>query len=322
MHEVYSVRYSIRSATAPQEGDGMAKHVGFIGLGRMGAPMASRLIDAGYRLTVYDVRKESMDALVAKGAVSAASPAALASAVDTVLLSLPDPAIVRKVALGTGSADGVIAGSKVKTVLDLSTTGATAAREIAAALAAKGIAAVDAPVSGGVAGAVKGTLAVMVACPKALFAGLEPMLAHIGKVFFIGERPGMGQTMKLANNLLSATATAATAEAIVFGVKAGLDPAVMCEVINAGSGRNTASQDKFPNQVLTRKFKQGFATGLMYKDVRLCLEEAQTAGVPMPVTAGVRAMWARANDELGADSDMTAIVQLLERSAGVEVKGK
>lgn len=297
----------------------MAKHVGFIGLGRMGVPMASRLIDAGYELTVFDVRLESIDALVAKGAHSAASPAAVASAVDTVLLSLPDPPIVREVALG---AHGVIAGTRVKTVLDLSTTGATAAREIAAALAAKGITAVDSPVSGGVAGAVKGTLAVMVACPKELFAELEPMLRHIGKVFFIGERPGMGQTMKLANNLLSATATAATAEAIVFGVKAGLDPAVMCDVINAGSGRNTASQDKFPNQVLTRKFDQGFATGLMYKDVRLCLEEAQAAGVPMPVSAGVRAMWARANDELGADSDMTEIVQLLERAAGVEVKGR
>jgi len=297
----------------------MAKHVGFIGLGNMGAPMASRLLDAGYRLTVHDVRKASVDALVAKGAAAAASPAAVASAVDTVLLSLPDPAIVREVALG---ANGVIAGSTVKTLLDLSTTGATAAREIAAALAATGIVAVDAPVSGGIAGAVKGTLAVMVACPKPLYAELEPMLKHIGKVFFIGERPGMGQTMKLANNLLSATAMAATAEAIVFGVKAGLDPAVMCDVINAGSGRNTASQDKFPNQVLTRKFNQGFATGLMYKDVRLCLEEAQAAGVPMPVSTGVRAMWARANDELGAGSDITALVQLLERAAGVEVRGK
>ena len=297
----------------------MAKYVGFIGLGRMGVPMASRLIDAGYQLTVYDVRKDSVDALVAKGARAAASPAAVASAVETVLLSLPTPAIVREVALG---ADGVIAGSKVRTVLDLSTTGATAAREIAAALAAKGITGVDSPVSGGVAGAVAGTLAVMVACPKALYAELEPMLKHIGKVFFIGERPGMGQTMKLANNLLSATATAATAEAIVFGVKSGLDPAVMCDVINAGSGRNTASQDKFPRQVLTRKFTQGFATGLMYKDVRLCLEEAQALGVPMTVSAGVRALWARANDELGAGSDMSAIVQLLERAAGVEVKGR
>lgn len=297
----------------------MTKQIGFIGLGRMGVPMASRLIDAGYQLTVYDVRKECVDALVAKGARAAASPAAVASAVDTVLLSLPDPPIVRNVALG---ADGVIAGSKVRTMVDLSTTGATAAREIAAALAEKGITAVDSPVSGGVAGAIAGTLAVMVACPQALFADLQPMLAVFGKVFFIGERPGMGQTMKLANNLLSATATAATAEAIVFGVKSGLDPTVMCDVINAGSGRNTASQDKFPRQVLTRKFNQGFATGLMYKDVRLCLEEAEAAGVPMTVSTGVRELWARANDELGAGSDMTAIVQLLERATGVEVKGK
>lgn len=297
----------------------MAKHVGFIGLGRMGVPMASRLIDAGYQLTVYDVSKAGVDALVAKGATAAKSPAEVASAVDTVLLSLPTPAIVREVALG---ADGVIAGSKVKTVLDLSTTGARAAVEIADALAKKGITGVDSPVSGGVSGAIAGTLAVMVACPKALFDDLEPMLKHIGKVFFIGERPGMGQTMKLANNLLSATATAATAEAIVFGVKSGLDPAVMCDVINAGSGRNTASQDKFPRQVLTRKFAQGFATGLMYKDVRLCLEEAEAAGVPMTVSTGVREVWARANAELGADSDMTAIVQLLEKATGVEVKGK
>jgi len=294
----------------------MAKQVGFIGLGRMGEPMALRLVAAGYELVVYDVRPESVAALTAKGARAAASPAAVASAVDTVLLSLPTPPIVREVAAN------VSGGSKVKTVIDLSTTGATAAREIAAALAAKGITAVDSPVSGGVAGAVAGTLAVMVAGPRALCTELEPMLAVFGKVFFIGERPGMGQTMKLANNLLSATAMAATAEAVVFGVKSGLDPAVMCDVINAGSGRNTASMDKVPKQVITRKFAQGFATGLMYKDVRLCLEEAEAAGAPMPVSTAVRAMWARANDELGGDSDMTAIVQLLERAAGVVVKGK
>ena len=297
----------------------MDKHLGFIGLGNMGVPMASRLVDAGYRLTVFDVRREAVDALRAKGAQAAASPAEVASATETVLLSLPTPPIVREVALGAG---GVSSGSKVKTVIDLSTTGARVAREIAAALAAKRITAVDSPVSGGVAGAVAGTLAVMVAGPQALFSELQPMLAIFGKVFFIGERPGMGQTMKLANNLLSATAMAATAEAVVFGVKSGLDPAVMCDVINAGSGRNTASQDKVPRQVLTRRFAQGFATGLMYKDVRLCLEEAEAAGVPMAVAAGVRALWARANEELGADSDMTAIVQLIERAAGVEVKGR
>jgi 3-hydroxyisobutyrate dehydrogenase-like beta-hydroxyacid dehydrogenase len=295
----------------------MAKHIGFIGLGNMGKPMASRLLDAGYQLTVHDVRRESAEALAAKGASIAASPAALASAVDTLLLSLPNPAIVREVALGK---EGVAAGSKIKTVIDLSTTGARCAREIAAALAVKGIALVDSPVSGGVAGAVKGTLAVMVSCPKKTFAELGPMLKHIGKVFFIGERPGMGQTMKLANNLLSATALAATSEAIVFGVKAGLDPAVMIDVINAGSGRNSASQDKFPKSILPRSFDFGFTTGLMYKDLKLCLEEAEAAGVPMWVANAVRQLWQHAHQEIGDDKDFTTIVQVLERWAGVEVK--
>ncbi|MSP95855.1 MAG: NAD(P)-dependent oxidoreductase [Betaproteobacteria bacterium] len=295
----------------------MEKHVGFIGLGNMGAPMASRLIDAGFKLTVYDVRKSCVDALVARGASAAASPAAVASVVDTVLLSLPDPVIVRQVALG---ADGVIAGTRVKTVLDLSTTGARAAQEIAAALAAKGITGVDSPVSGGVTGAVKGTLAVMVACPRALFAELEPMLKHIGRVFFIGEHPGMGQTMKLANNLLSATSMAATSEAIAFGVKAGLDPATMVDVINAGSGRTTASESKFPNAILTRTFDFGFTTGLMYKDVKLCLEEALAANVPMPVATAVRDQWRRTAEAIGPEKDFTTIAQLVERDAGVEIR--
>jgi 3-hydroxyisobutyrate dehydrogenase-like beta-hydroxyacid dehydrogenase len=297
----------------------MAKHVGFIGLGNMGRPMASRLIDAGYSLTVYDVRREPVVALSGKGARTEASPAAVASAVDTVLLSLPDPAIVREVALG---GNGLVAGSKVKTIIDLSTTGAKVAGEIAAALAAKGIAAVDSPVSGGVAGAIRGTLAVMVACPREVFADLEPMLKNLGKVFFVGERPGMGQTMKLANNLLSATALAATSEAIVLGVKSGLDAATMIDVINAGSGRNSASQDKFPKAILPRTFDFGFTTGLMYKDLKLCLEEAEAAGVPMSVAKAVAELWRRAFEALGGDRDFTTIVQLVEQSAGVEVKGR
>jgi hypothetical protein len=293
------------------------KHVGFIGLGRMGQPMASRLVEAGYTLTVHDVNRKACDALAGKGARVAASPAEVASAVDTVLLSLPTPAIVHDVALGT---NGVASGKKVKTLIDLSTTGATMARAVAAALEKKGVSAVDSPVSGGVAGAVKGTLAVMVSCRKPLYMELEPMLRHIGKVFFIGERPGMGQTMKLCNNLLSAAAMAATSEAIVFGVKAGLDPAIMVDVINAGSGRSTASTDKFPRAVLPRSFDYGFATGLMHKDVKLCLEEAEAAGAQMWVAKAVRELWQLTNQELGPQTDFTEIVKLLERRAGVEVK--
>ena len=292
------------------------KHVGFIGLGRMGMPMASNLMKGGYELTVYDLNRPSVEALTSKGARAAASPAAVASAVDTVLLSLPTPQIVREVALGR---DGVSSGTKVKTLIDLSTTGATVAREIAEALAKKGMTGVDAPVSGGVAGAVKGTLAVMVACARPLYTELEPMLRSIGKVFHIGERPGMGQTMKLCNNLLSATAVAATSEAVVFGVKAGLDPKVMIDVINAGSGRNTATEDKFPRSILPRTFDFGFAMGLMYKDVKLCLDEAEAAGAQMRIAAAVGQLWQLATQELGADKDFTELIKVLERRAGVQV---
>lgn len=294
------------------------KHVGFIGLGRMGQPMALNLMKGGYQLTVYDTNSEAVKALVAKGARSAASAAALASEVDTVLLSLPTPPIVREVTLGR---DGVSSGSKVKTVIDLSTTGAAAAREIAEALAKKGMTGVDAPVSGGVSGAEKATLAVMVACARSLYTELEPMLKNIGKVFHIGERPGMGQTMKLCNNLLSATAVAASSEVVVFGVKAGLDPTVMIDVINAGSGRNTATQDKFPRSILPRSFDFGFAMGLMYKDVKLCLEEAKAAGVEMDIAAAVHRLWEAGNRELGAEKDFTEVIRILERRNGVEVKG-
>ena len=295
-----------------------SKDLGFIGLGNMGAPMAGRLLDAGYALTVFDTRASAVQAFTARGAKSASSPAAVASAVETVLVSLPTPAIVRQVALGQ---DGIASGKQVKTFVDLSTTGPRAAQEIAAELAARNIVAVDSPVSGGVGGAKKGTLAVMVSGPKDRHDALRPALEVIGKVFYLGEKAGLGQMMKLANNLLSATAMAISCEAMVMGVKAGLDPKVMVDVINAGSGRNSATQEKFPRSILPRTFDYGFATGLMYKDVKLCLEEAEALGVPMWVASAVRQLWLVANNELGPESDFTRVIEVLEGWAGVEVKG-
>jgi len=297
----------------------MSEHLGFIGVGRMGGPMAGRLIDAGHKLTIFDTSRAVIQPLLARSAVAAASARELAAAVETVIVSLPTPDIVREVALGE---NGIAAGDRVKTVIDLSTTGPRMTQAIAADLKAKGIALVDSPVSGGVSGAQKGTLAVMVACDRPLFERLEPVLKVFGKVFYIGARPGMGQTMKLANNLLSATAMAISSEAIVMGVKAGLDPQVMVDVINSGSGRNTATLDKFPRSVLPRSFDYGFATGLMYKDVKLCLEEAEALGVQMWVGAAVRQLWQFANSELGPASDFTAIVKCIEAWAGVEVKAR
>jgi 3-hydroxyisobutyrate dehydrogenase len=180
---------------------------------------------------------------------------------------------------------------------------------------------IDAPVSGGVGGARKGTLAIMVSGPRSLCGELQPMFEAIGKYFYVGDKPGMGQLMKLANNMLSATAMAASAEVMVMGVKAGLDPKVMLDVINAGSGRNSASQDKFPRAVLPGTFDFGFATGLSYKDVRLCIDEAEAMGVPMVAGAAVREMLAVTNALYGSDSDFTSICRVVESWAGVQVRG-
>src|SRR5579863_5088870 len=173
----------------------MAKEsIGFIGVGRMGVRMARRLIDAGYVLTIFDTSAEAMAPLVALGATRADSAAAVASAAEIVFASVPTPPIVQAVALGP---NGVIEGSRVKIFIDVSTTGATVERVVAEGLATKGVTAVDAPVSGGITGAEKGTLAVMVSCPEDVFAALKPIFEIIGKIFFVGTKPGQGQTMKL-----------------------------------------------------------------------------------------------------------------------------
>jgi len=293
--------------------------IGFIGLGNMGQPMARRLIEAGHKLVIYDTRNDAVAPLLALGARLASSPADVADRVETVMASLPEPQIVAKVATGEG---GVIEGKKVRRFIDLSTTGARAAQEIAATLAKKKIVQIDSPVSGGVAGAQKGTLAVMVSGPSADVDIVKNALAVFGKVFVVGDKPGMGQTMKLANNFLSATAMAATSEAIVMGVKAGLDPAIMVEVINAGTGRNTATTDKFPNRIIPRLFNAGFSTALMTKDVRLCHDEAKGLGVPNDVMNAVLKVWEQAISEIGADKDFTTVIQPIEKRAGAKVGAK
>jgi 3-hydroxyisobutyrate dehydrogenase-like beta-hydroxyacid dehydrogenase len=150
----------------------------------------------------------------------------------------------------------------------------------------------------------------------------EPILSELGRVFTVGEEPGMGQVMKLANNYLAATALAATSEAIVYGVKAGLDPSVMIEVLNAGSGRNSATQDKFPRSVLPGTFDYGFTVGLMCKDLRLFGSSAEDLGVPQWIASAVRHYWQFSSDQLGDDADFTRIVQPIEGWAGVEARAQ
>jgi len=282
----------------------------------MGARMATRLIKSGYALTIYDTNKAAMAALVELGAKSVDSPAAVASAAEIVLASVPTPPIVQAVALGS---QGILEGNRVKIFIDVSTTGATVARLVSEGLARKGITAVDAPVSGGISGAERGTLAVMLSCAEKVLPTVKPILEVIGRIFVVGSEPGQGQTMKLLNNLLSASAMAITSEAVAMGVKAGLDPSLIIDVFNAGTARNSATQDKMKQHVISRSFSYGFGLALLNKDIRLCMAEADALGVPMVVGSAVRQLLSISTAMEGMDADMTAIAKTVEAWAGVQI---
>ena len=291
--------------------------LGFIGLGNMGGPMSRRLVEAGHKLTVFDTRKEAMELLVKLGAQAARSPADVADRVETVMTSLPSLDIGLTVVNGD---DGLIRGNRVRRYVDLSTTGSRAAIKTATILKDRNIVQIDCPVSGGVAGAEKGTLAVMVSGPREEIEHVRPAIEVFGKVFVCGDKPGLAQSMKLANNFLSATGMAASSEAIAMGVKAGLDPSLMCDVINAGSGMNTATTQKFPRSVLPGTFDYGFGMGLMVKDVRLFLAEAEDFGIPVEVAKAVGSLWEAALKEHGAASDFTELAKTVEKRAGVQMR--
>jgi 3-hydroxyisobutyrate dehydrogenase-like beta-hydroxyacid dehydrogenase len=292
--------------------------LGFVGVGRMGAPMTERLLAADYQVVVYDKSTKAMAEMAAKGADTAASPKAVADRCEIVLVSLPTPEILQDVVLGP---DGVSSGDKVKLVIDLSTSGPKAAAVVAHGLAFNEIDWVDSPVSGGVKGAEAGTLAVMISGSEENRAKVEPILSNFGKVFYTGAKPGQAQVAKLANNILAAGVMVMTSEVMAMGVKAGLDPKTLLDIIQSGSGRNSAAGDKFPRCVLPGTFDFGFTVGLSYKDVRMCVDEAEGMGVPMVAGAAVRQMLAIANAKYGGDSDFTNIAKVLEEWAGVQIRG-
>jgi 3-hydroxyisobutyrate dehydrogenase-like beta-hydroxyacid dehydrogenase len=289
------------------------ERIAFIGVGRMGSGMAARLLAAGHAVTVYDPSQAAVAALVALGAKSAATAVAAATGNSVVMASLPGPAAVKTLATEIAAVPGIAV------FVDLSTSGPAAAQAVDATLAPAGIAAVDAPVSGGVKGAASGKLTLMVSGPATATARVQPLLEIFGRVIVVGEKPGLGQTLKLANNLMSAASLAIASEAMAMGVKAGLDPAVMLEVLNASSGRNSATQDKIPKHVLNRQFDFGFANALSFKDVRLCLDEAEALGVPMVVGAAVRQMLSITQQMYGQDADCTEMIKVVEQWAGCRI---
>jgi 3-hydroxyisobutyrate dehydrogenase len=292
--------------------------LGFIGLGIMGSRMAARLIAAGHTLVVHDVNEAAVAEIVAKGASAAKSAADVASRSDVVLLSLPKPDVVEAVLTG---ADGVIGGTRAKTVIDTSTTGSQVIVRAAPLLADKGITLIDAPVSGGVPGAANGTLTVMVGGDPATFAAVRPVLEIIGTtVMHMGDAPGLGQAMKLVNNMLSAAGTLAAMEVMVVGAKAGLDPQKMLDVINVSSGRCFGTEVKIPECVLPGTFPMRFSTDLLHKDVALGVAEAEAMGARMWVVKCARDLLAYSKEQGDGAKDYAHIVTYFEDWAGGDVK--
>jgi len=294
---------------------GSPRRIGFVGLGAMGGPMAQRLVQAGHHLSVFDTAPAAVAALAEAGAHACDSARAVADAAELVLVSLPSPEVVSDVARELAS------GSALAVYVDLSTTGPQVAEEIAELLETAGAGVVDAPVSGGKAGAESGRLTIMVAGAGENIAIARPVLELLGsRIFVVGDRPGQGQAVKVINNLMSACSIAITAEATSLGVKAGLDPATLLEVVAASSGSNTAAAQKFPAYVLTRTFHQGFRLNLMAKDVRLCLSEARRHDVPMLLGATVEQLWNLGDATFPDDADFIEIVRMFEEWANVTIE--
>ncbi|MFT5507063.1 MAG: 3-hydroxyisobutyrate dehydrogenase-like beta-hydroxyacid dehydrogenase [Hyphomicrobiaceae bacterium] len=290
--------------------------VGFIGTGNMGLPMAEQFVDAGHQLIVFDTRAEAMAPLIARQAREAKSAREIADTVETVFVSVPTLAALREVCIGD---DGVIHGSAIKTLVNTCTVGVPLVEEIAAEAATEGITLVDCPISGGPPGARAGTLSVMVSGDPAAVQSIMPVISLWGPVTNAGEKPGLAQVLKLTNNILSAVAFAATSEAYVMGAKGGVDPEVMTAAINVGSGRNSATMDKFPRSVLTRNFDYGAEMHILMKDIDLAIEQGERLGVPMWVCQAARLAYKHAVFTDGNKPDITTFVKHTERAAGFEM---
>jgi len=277
--------------------------------------MSRRLLAAGYDVSVNDTDTGAMERVVSAGASACADALGVADAAEIVLVSLPTPAVVAAVA------EQLVPGSAMRLYVDLSTTGPQVAEEVGELMTAAEVGVVDAPVSGGAAGAEHGRLTIMAAGQPSHIETARPLLEVLGStIFVVGDRPGQGQSVKVINNLMSACSIAITSEAAALGVKAGLDPRTLLEVVSASSGANVAAATKFPQYVLTRSFHQGFRLELMAKDVRLALAEARRRGVPMVLGSAVEQLWNVGEASLEPAADFMEIVQMFERWSGARIE--
>jgi 3-hydroxyisobutyrate dehydrogenase-like beta-hydroxyacid dehydrogenase len=291
--------------------------LGFLGLGQMGSAIAERLQAEMPGLHVYDPAPAALAPFVERGAVAHNGVAAVADAAEIVFACLPDAAVSECTATQAAQ------GGAVRLYIEMSTIGSATLQRIAAIMAPRGVDVLDCPISGGPKGARAGTLSVMAAGKPDVVARAMPYLDQIGRtIFVVGERPGQAQLMKLVNNLINAANMATAFEALVLGAKGGLDADMMVQVINASTGRNSATTDKVPKSVLGGSFDYGARLATMHKDVVLGLAEADALGVPMWVHRNVGELWRFAMTQGMGEADFTSLIKVLEGWAGVEVRSR
>lgn len=286
--------------------------VGFVGLGNMGSQMARHLLKAGYELTVFDVDPDAREAFAGTAATVADDPASVAAASEVTFLSLPSPDVVRTVVTDEdGIVDGIRSGS---TLVDTTTSTPKTTADIAALLAEHDVTVLSAPVSGGTSGAREGTLTTMVGGDRATHEACTDLFsAFATDIYHVGESPGDGHVVKLLNNYLSFLGMLGASEAVALGERAGLDAETMVMVFNQSSGRNSATEDKFPEQIIPERYDLGFPLALMYKDIRLFSEFADDSDAPVLLGDTVRNLIGYARAEFGEDADMSRIYQFMAR---------
>jgi len=291
--------------------------IGFIGLGIMGHAMASRLMAKGYQVIVYDVDPRAREQVVQKGADRADSPGEVGSRTAVTFLSLPTPQAVMDVVNG---GNGIVQGAKSgHIIVDLSTTDPHTMQTLARDAQSRDVVVLDAPVSGGMKGAEKGTLAIMVGGDEAAFHTIEPMLRCLGRHIFYAGDSGKGASAKLVNNYMGAANMAAIAEGLVLGRKLGLDVNTLFEILSAGSGNSAQLQYRFTNHIASRNFEPGFSIDLMIKDLSLAIAAGEKAQVPMLVGHVVKHLYDIASMKGLGGQDMAGLVNLMEEYGQVQI---
>lgn len=287
--------------------------IGFVGIGNMGTPMAGHLVKAGWRVNVYDVDAEKARAFAkTHGGSVCGSLAEVGRESDVVITMLPDGGIVRRVVLGEGAAgDCLVRGlTRGAIIIDMSSSAPVGTRELGAELERLGMSLLDAPVSGGVRGAVAATLAIMVGGDSALAERCAPLLSAMGRRFYAGTL-GSGHAVKVLNNYVSAAGLAAAGEALIIGARFGIEPKVMLDIVNASTGRNNSTENKFAQFIFNKKFNSGFSLGLMAKDLSLAMGVAKAVKVDAELGQACLQLWQEAERELGGSADHTEVVRHL-----------